>query len=233
MTKKALLIGNSGTDDDLKGVSMDINKYSNFLKSIHGGAWENGEIIISLNENIDKLKSTIQSLKNESNDFLFILFSGHGSYSQKEQTRKLYIFNDYILEKDLLALSSKQITIIDSCAEIEFDLESLNEDITVESGLNSDSYKEIYRQTYESLIKECPKQQAILYSSSIDNLSYDTVSGGLFSNTLLNYSKKSNKNLNIKEAFTLANNAILHSNSNQTPDCLFIKSTNILPFYLK
>ncbi|MEA3522766.1 MAG: caspase family protein [Campylobacterota bacterium] len=190
MKKRALIIGNAGNEDEfLLGVSKDVNNYKRFLLSNIGGNWYESEISISLDETKKEVEAKIRQVKNEKNDFIFIVFTGHGSYSRLKQCRKLYINYDYIYESDLLHSSNKQITIIDTCAGIEDDLllEINMESYTADSIRKNASIDN--RIVYENDIRQCLRQQNILYACDIDETSADTSKGGLFSYHLIETAK--------------------------------------------
>ncbi len=239
MKRIALIIGNSGDkknpDEYLEGVEKDINNYKKFLLSSIGGLWYENEILASLNETKEQIQKKIITLKENKYDFVFILFSGHGSYSSFKQCRKLYIFDDFIYEEQLRNLSSRQIIILDTCAKIEEDFV-----ISTESGLLSENYNLIkghvnFRENYEKAILSMPEQEVILYSSSIDEYSRDdTELGGYFAYNLLVSAKQNTKNvLSCKEAYSYAKDIVQKKTHNkQNPQGEFIKTSNILPFSL-
>lgn len=239
MKRKALIIGNSGDKNNpkeyLEGVKKDVTNYNNFLQSSIGGKWYDYEIVLSLDETKNEVLKKISSIKQEQNDFVFILFSGHGSYSSWKECRKLYLFDEYLYEDNLTYLAHKQVTILDTCAGIENDLltesmESFAMDNTFRKALTD------YRKKYENEISECPNQQAILYSSSIDESSNDDSElGGYFAYSLLNIAKRNQQNiLNCKEAYFHAKEVVQKkTNNEQNPQSKLIKSDNILPFSLK
>lgn len=240
MKRIALIIGNSGDkknpDEYLEGVEKDINNYKKFLLSSIGGLWYENEILVSLNETKEQIQKKIITLKQNKYDFVFILFSGHGSYSSFKQCRKLYIFDDFIYEEQLRNLSSRQIIILDTCAKIEEDFV-----ISTESGLLSENYNLIkghvnFRENYEKAILSMPEQEVILYSSSIDEYSRDdTELGGYFAYNLLVSAKQNTKNvLSCKEAYSYAKDIVQKKTHNkQNPKCDCIKTSSILPFSIK
>lgn len=186
MKRKALIIGNTGNEDEfLLGVSKDVNNYKKFLLSNQGGKWYDNEIYTSLDETKQEVEAKINKIKNEYNDFVFIVFTGHGSFSQLKKCRKLYINDDYVYESDLIYSSKKQITVIDTCAGIENDIsvENLFESTAMDSFRNIASLN--HRQVYENDISQCLDQQNILYACDIDESSADTSKGGLFSSYLI------------------------------------------------
>jgi len=239
MKRKALIIGNSGDKNNpkeyLEGVKKDVTNYNSFLQSNIGGKWYDHEIVLSLDETKNEVLKKISTVKQEQNDFVFILFSGHGSYSIWKECRKLYLFDEYLYEDDLTYLAHRQITILDTCAGVENDLltesmESFAMDNTFRKALTD------YRKKYEHEISKCPNQQAILYSSSIDESSNDDSElGGYFAYTLLNVARENQQDvLNCKEAYFYAKKIVQEkTNNEQNPQSKLIKSDNILPFSLK
>jgi len=250
MKRKALIIGNSGDKNNrkeyLEGVNKDVKNYNNFLQSNIGGAWDSNEIVVSLDETKDQLLKKISQIKEESNDFIFVIFSGHGGYSLYKECRKLYIYDknssiydnyDFIYEEDLLYMADKQITIMDTCADVEDDL--LKESMTMDSMIAHESYSNdrfYYRIQYENVIKQSPRQQVVLYSSSINESSNDDSElGGYFAYNLLKVAKR-NKNsiLSSKEAYFKAKDIVqAKTNNEQNPQCRCIKSEKSLPFSIK
>lgn len=234
MRRKALIIGNSGgeknLEDYLEGVQQDVKNYRQFLLSNIGGKWYEDEIEVSLDEAKSQVVSKITAIKNSHCDFVFILFSGHGSYSSLKECRKLYIFNDSIYENELTHLAPKQITILDTCANIE------KEEILTE-GMESLTFAKMlidYRKNYENAIARCLEQQVILYSSSIDESSRDSELGGLFAHNLLKVAYNNRKDiLSSREAYLSAKEAVQKKTKmTQNPSSDLIKSYNILPFSL-
>ena len=250
MKRKALIIGNSGNKNDseeyLEGVEKDINNYNNFLQSNIGGAWNSDEITLSIDETKEELLQKILETKQESNDFVFVLFSGHGSYSLREECRKLYVYDenstssdnyDFLYEYELTNIADKQITIIDTCANNEDD--DLLKESTLMDGLSAsyESYKDnyIYRYRYENAIESCQDQQVVLYSSSIDESSNDDSElGGLFAYNLLKIATRNKQEvLSAKEAYSDAKKQVqTKTKGKQNPQCRCIKSIT-LPFSIK
>lgn len=238
MKRQALIVGNSGDKNNpkeyLEGVQQDIKNYKQFLLSKTGGQWHDNEILVSLDETKTQVENKIASLKNGKYDFVFILFSGHGSYSSLKECRKLYIFNDFIYENDLLNLAPRQITIIDTCANFEHEqitasMEALDERLTFKAMLID------YRKKYENAILGCQTQQVVLYSSSINEASGDDSElGGYFAYNLLKVAQANRQDvLNCREAYLSTKRVVQAKTDNkQNPQCQCIKSPDILPFSL-
>lgn len=238
MKRRALIIGNAGNEDEfLLGVSKDVNNYERFLLSTIGGNWYKDEIYISLDETKQEVETKIEKLQNERNDFTFIVFTGHGSFSKLKNCRKLYINDDYIYEIDLLYSSKKQVMVIDTCAGIENDL-------LLETGFESYAMDSIrknasisHRVIYENYIQECLEQQNILYACDIDESSADTSKGGLFSYYLIE-TANNNQTLNVLDTQNvyIKTNALVQNDHRTKQNPQFFNSARSikkLPFSIK
>jgi hypothetical protein len=238
MKRRALIVGNAGNADEfLLGVEKDVSMYKKFLLSNQGGAWYEQEIIVSLNETKAELENKILKVKNEKNDFMFVVFTGHGSFSKLKQCRKLYVNDDYIYESALLFSSRKQITVIDTCAGIENDmlLESrfaftAMQEFNKQAGLD-------HRILYENAIRICPDKQSILYSCDVDETSADTSKGGLFSLHLIqnSYDNKLRDILTTQEIYLITTESVQQDPRTQQNPQYFTSSRSgaQLPFSLK
>jgi len=77
MKRKAILIGASPQDDPLENVALDVATWQEFLKTNHGGGWdENCEIIDATEMNREDLLKLLQQTKDH--DFSMVIFAGHG-----------------------------------------------------------------------------------------------------------------------------------------------------------
>jgi hypothetical protein len=160
------------------------------LKSDIGGAWYDIEICQPLyNPSRSLLLSTIMNIKMKKNDYVIVLFSGHG-----EQKRETIIGinekDERIKESELKGIASRQLTIFDCCRV--FQKQQLREDIFSKSMMNfssSDEITNIIRKKYDDRIMQSIAQQATLYSCSTGQSSYDTNNGAVYLNNLLKAAK--------------------------------------------
>jgi hypothetical protein len=178
MKRKAVLIGNTS---GLQGVKVDITRFSAFLKSNSGGAWYDSEIDILENERKSALLQKIDALKKQSFDYLVVLFSGHGG--QLRQTILEINGQGETIEETLLRqVTERQLNIYDCCRAFPSTMtkkamESLSASFSESVNRN--------RQRYDDRIMQAIPQQALLYSCSIGQVSYDTANGGVYLNNLL------------------------------------------------
>jgi hypothetical protein len=239
MKRRALLIGSPGipgTKGYLRDMTKkDLNKIKNYLISNNGGAWYKEEILMLDTNNIKDVKKHIKSVRSENNDFVFCAFSGHGWYDGNKSTRVFEIGEDSLYENEFRQLSTKQLMVSDSCAEVYKETLS-TESMQFESSYVIDSAdNKNYRTIYNNKIIECKPQEINLYSSSVDELSQtDDDLGGYFIHYLLNVGASNQiKNLDAIDTFELAKEKMKNDRRNQTPSNSFPKSArNFLPFSL-
>ena len=221
MKRRALLIGcpwAEGSPDFLPGVKTDMRNYLRFLQSENGGEWYQNEITVLYDKSLSEVLSEISRVREESNDFVFVIFSGHGLYSKSAVKRILCINDkDEIIKDELIGLSNKQLTIIDTCAGYESELIAESASVESEQFL---SYKINYRGEYERLIAACAPQQLILYSCSEGESSIETSEGGAYLKSLLDagLDYKSGKP-NALEIHSIAAEVVARkTNNSQNPD---------------
>lgn len=173
MKRKAVIVGNTS---GLEGVKVDIARFAEFLKSDLGGAWYDSEIDILVNERKSSLLQKIDELKNQLFDYVVVMFSGHGG-QLRQTVLEINGEGEIIQETDLRQISNRQLNIYDCCRAFpspmtKSAMESLGESIA--------KSKNITRQFYDDRIMQAIPQQALLYSCSIGQVSYDTPSGGVY-----------------------------------------------------
>ena len=228
MTRKAIIIGNNTGKDAstfLKGVTLDLTNYKNYLMSGAGGNWLYvDEIEILHNEN----KSAIlKAIRECSSDYSFVVFTGHGFYNTKDSQTYICVDGDYIAENELHTSSSKQSLILDCCREKSSISESsyrnftggitktrsiqpnlltgkFSSDKLIEGKLHDaiKSQRVIYnsRGKFDNGIATCENGLFTGYACEIDQTSGDNpTNGGVFSSTLLligkEFASKNNDNV--------------------------------------
>ena len=77
MNRCAIIIESShvANQDDLPGARLDAQNWKNFLGSELGGAWENNEIHLLPHPELEEVQAYLQGYRN---DYVFLVFSGHG-----------------------------------------------------------------------------------------------------------------------------------------------------------
>ncbi len=239
MKRRALLIGSPGipgTKTYLEDMTKnDLNKIKNYLMSNTGGNWYDDEILLIDTNDINEVKRYMNHVKNESNNFVFCAFSGHGWYDGNKYSRVFEIGGNDLYESEFRQLATKQLSVFDSCAEV-YRPAILTENQRFESSISMDSMDtKNYREIYNSEIRECHEQEISLYSSSINELSQtDEDLGGHFIHYLLNVgSSNQTKSLDAIDTFQITKEQMKNDKRSQTPSSSFPKSArNFLPFSL-
>jgi hypothetical protein len=190
MKRIALLIANT---NGLNGTKIDLERFSSFLQSLNGGAWDKSEIItLPYNPSREETLELIEKIRNNRYDYVIIMFSGHGG--QKRQTIiEINGRHEKIKETELKGLSPRQLIIFD-CCRVSLQ-QHLDENILIKSSMNFSAYdygkiKNCIRKNYEERIMQAIPQQTILYSCSEGQCSYDTRKGAVYLNCLLNAAEK-------------------------------------------
>ncbi len=217
MKKKVLLIGNN---HGLTGVQKDFVNYKSFFTSAVGGHWFDSEIIERMNPKKIDLKNELSSLKNESLDFLIIMFSGHGG-QEREVVLELNENNETIYESELKNIAPRQITIYDCCRAISPSLQfSEGRDILKKAVAVSTKIRE----SYEMRIMQAVHQQVNLYACSIGEYARDTGSGGIYSKNLIIAAKAVVGDfMSVGRAHQIASELTKKEETNQNPDATMIK----------
>jgi len=244
ITRKAILIGSSEVSPELPGVESDMKRYYDFLISNNGGAWEEDEILVSLNEKKQYIFQKLNSLTDI--DFAFILIAGHGEFQIYNND-----FNDsrtgtyyYITETDIILLNRlfpqvlRSLIIVDVCREnIYINEQKSQKDSRIFnlSGKNINRlHREDYRALYDEQIRKCPQARTILYSCKPDQTAGDNGDGGFFSKALL----KSYRNdglgdiISCKEAFDYAKTYVYENHYPQLPIMYGGRGRIFFPFAL-
>ncbi|TCJ15235.1 caspase family protein [Parasulfuritortus cantonensis] len=180
MKRKALLIGNTS---GLQGVQVDITRFFAFLKSNAGGAWYDSEIDVLENASKSVLLDKVNELRRQSLDYLIVLFSGHGGQVLRQTVLEINGAGESIEETKLRKMAERQLNVYDCCRSIS---STVQKSIAMDSLSFSlrESVSQV-RQRFENRIMQAIPQQALLYSCSVGQVSYDTASGGVYLSNLL------------------------------------------------
>lgn len=180
-TRKAILIGCPGSGDSfLIGVKQDLEKVSKYLQSEKGGVWYENEIMPLYNPSYLQVK---QAIENAVADYVIIYFSGHGYTDTVNNARMICLKDYYISDKHLLNNSHRQLVLIDACR---------NEVGQGISGIPDFEPQWEYftgspvRELFDNYIKNSPAGKLIVHGTQRGEYSYDSSTGGMFTNALLN-----------------------------------------------
>lgn len=170
MKRQALLIGNM----DATGAQIDINNWKKYLQSGIGGAWKELEIKVLTDPSRVTLRTWLNFIKSDLNDFVLVAFAGHGNWTR---STNLYINpqDEYISESELKDLAPRQIICLDCCRGI-----ARVPDVVNEAHLKFFSENDLdkIRTRYDRRMMQADQQQVTLYACSIGESAYCTASGG-------------------------------------------------------
>ena len=220
--------------EPLKGVSLDLQNYKDFLMSPNGGGWYENEITVLQDRSLLDIKFALLLRKREFNDIVFTVFSGHGDYDDIENyCRRFEVSkNETILEKDLLGLSKKQILICDACSGLRSkEITTDTKNIINSSSIHENEYLvKKAREKYERLCLSCPEQTLRFYAAEVGTFAEDTSKGGRYSNALLDTLKYIPTETNIFQAHNIAAKRVRQeSMEQQRPDYSVPKIHDFLP----
>jgi hypothetical protein len=189
ITRKAILIGCPGPSTNLlRGVKKDITNMSRFLRSDKGGAWRENEIITLANP---KAADALSIVESAFADYVLVYFSGHGFTDRRNNSRMLALRDSNIPDWFLLNTSRRQLVIVDACRN--FQAPGLAG--TPEFDDQVDHFEGV--STYE-LFSECISHsqtgKLIIHATQPGKYSYDSSSGGLFTQALLHISTRMKAN---------------------------------------
>jgi hypothetical protein len=214
MKRKALLVGNT---TGLPGVKHDIERFSRFLQSNRGGAWQQTEIQVMVRPPLADLKNAIAQARLLRPDYMIVLFSGHGGYLRSTQLQ-INRSAELIDERELQELAPRQLNIYDCCRDVI--TESLQKAEEALTAMALDSASGV-RQKYDNRIMQAAEQQALLYSCRIGESSIDTGDGALYLGELLASARTvsySNPFLTVGEAHEYAIEQLEKKQVKQHPD---------------
>ena len=180
MKKKILAIGNT---DNLDGVPVDINAYLYHFLSPAGGLWNSDEITLLMNPTQRELLDTITDIEEADNDYVIVLFSGHGYEADGETILTINWQGEEIALNELMNLSPRQLLILDCC---RVDMESLEESIILEEieAMLSLSRNPIQK-AYEERILDSIPQKIVLQACDEGEPAMDSRMGGIYAQYLL------------------------------------------------
>ena len=170
MTRRALLIGGPGTkgsrDGYLAGVQLDIDHYSAFLQSPVGGAWRSSEITTIISPSESNVRTGIAALK--SADYSFVLFSGHGYYSQPASSTIVALRDGVDLDSSVLRVGASKHTLLLDCCRVVWPAPTIAGDSVAKALREAVSLDAaVCRKYYDECIQECPSGIIVLHSCAI------------------------------------------------------------------
>lgn len=179
-TRKAILIGCPGIGINfLSGVKQDLKNVSKYLQSEKGGVWYESEIDLLYNPTFAQVK---QAIKNAIADYVVVYFSGHG-YTDIDTNGRMICLKDYeISDNHLLNNSLRQLVVIDACRnEVGQGLSGVPDFEPQWEYFTGSPVRELF----DNYIKNSPAGKLIVHGTQRGEYSYDSSTGGMFTNALL------------------------------------------------
>lgn len=225
-------------NDEKIGTKKDFQNMYNFLRSPLGGSWNSNEISEELSRQcvINKIRQITEEI-----DYLFIVFTGHGSIDKNNEYH-LKVSDGIITLNELLKAKAKRKTIIiDSCRSYSEEVSSYTQIVSENLNLINNT-----RTIFDDAISVTQNGLNILYSASKGQFSRGGENGGLYLNSLLKSAEE--WKLSKKSTETVTNTKIINDaaiknvkksidlyrydfNSNpQTPEIVTDKNNNYFPF---
>ncbi|MCZ8438767.1 caspase family protein [Achromobacter xylosoxidans] len=220
MKRQAVLIGNTG---GLDGISLDLERTTDFLTSPQGGEWYASEIVSFIDPAKSDVVAELKRIKRTQPDYLFFLFSGHG-YHGRETTLHLNE-TETLEESELNFLSSRQLSIFD-CCRVSPHLIVANES----ASYDLQSYQESTRDRFDARIMQAASQHVRLYACSEEESALQTENGALYLTCLLDAAESLNSEfMTVEHAHSIARPRVIrfaHKNGEkQTPTSIQPKLT--------
>lgn len=232
VTRKAVLIGSPGNPGSfLKGVKRDIKNMRRFLQSTKGGHWKSNEIVELYNPSLSDIAAV---LKNINQDYSLIYFSGHG-YTELATGNRMVNLRDYsIPDTSLLCRSPKQLVIVDACRN--FSAPGLSGIPQFEDDVDHFEGASTY-ELFSEYIAYSPQGKLIVHATQRGKFSYDSPSGGYFTQALLHIATRMKADA---EYAPCTINSVLHhvpkllhrNNNPQVPTIAYSEGTLTVPFAL-
>lgn len=230
-TRKAILIGSPGTGRNfLQGVKHDMVTMNKFLRSNKGGSWEATEIVELQNPHATEV---MHHIKSTLADYVFVYFSGHG-WTSLGGSRMLALKDQPICDLSLLSNSPRQLVIVDACRNYT----SSGLDGVPNFDEHVDHFEEITTyDLFSEAIAASPEGKVIVHATQPGKYSYDSLSGGCFTQALLGVSTRMRAD-NLYTPCTIESilrhvPVVLRKNQNlQTPEITYNKGNLTVPFAL-
>lgn len=244
MKRHALIISNPGelgTENYCEGVNIDVKNYIYFLKSPLGGTWYDSEIAHLDRPSKENVNNAIKNIS--SCDYTFIVFCGHGYFSESKESTILELRENEVMDSlDLRKGSSKRTIILDCCRKIEKDYITETAIIAKFAETRAQLGPSECRKYYEKQLEKCPSGIVVGYACLKNETAGDSQSkGGYYSYSLLKSAIDWHKTNNIDlsrnwEAFSIvaAHNASISlvsrlSGGTQNPEIEKPKSQPYFP----
>ena len=177
MKRIAILVCNNHAS----GATHDIDKWETFLTSGEGGAWEKYEIVRHENPSLKELRSSLKTISNQANDFVFVAFAGHGEW-KRSTILEINPNGESISETEFNNLASREIVCFDCCRGGSQVAKAVDE---AKLKKYSSQQREVLRRMYDDRMMMASPQIVKLYACKIGQCAYGDNDGGYYTNNLI------------------------------------------------
>jgi hypothetical protein len=184
MKRKAIIIGNSR---ELNATPMDMLRFSKFLMSLQGGAWEKEEIVECKDKAANDILKVIDDIKAENNDYVIVYFTGHGGV-QGDTILEVNPASELLKENSFFGLATRQLNIMDCCRCLVTTPLSIYGSSRGMSPMQRALRDEV-RKEYEELVMNAAPQLVRMYSCREGESSWPSKDGSYYTNNLIGCAK--------------------------------------------
>lgn len=185
MKRKAIIIGNSR---NLNATPVDMLRFSKFLMSLSGGAWENEEIVECKDKAADEILKVIDDIKAENYDFVVVYFTGHGGI-QGDTILEVNPASELLKENSFFGLAPRQLNILDCCRCLVTTPLSIYGSSRGISPMQRALRDEV-RKEYDELVMNAAPQLVRMYSCKEGESSWPSKDGSYYTNNLIGCAKE-------------------------------------------
>jgi len=189
MRRKALIIEASKAEiqNDLPGARVDAERFSEFLLSDFGGAWDPPEITVMHTPNAAEVMQAKREMR--AADYAFVAFSGHGYHVRGggvDDTKICLRNGDEIDVLELNPATDRCFIIIDACRSLVH--EEVEKGARLKKGafmVEDMSRRYRFRQLFDQYVKVAEKGAIYAYACDVTESAQESKQGGYFSRALV------------------------------------------------
>lgn len=185
MKRKAIIIGNSR---DLNATPLDMLRFTKFLMSLQGGAWEKEEIVECKDKSADEILKVIDDIKADDIDYVIVYFTGHGGV-QGDTILEVNPASELLKENSFFGLAPRQLNIMDCCrCTITTTLSIYGSSRSI-SPMQRALHDEV-RKEYDEIVMNAAPQLVRMYSCREGESSWPSKDGSYYTNNLIGCAKE-------------------------------------------
>lgn len=230
MKRRALLIGSPLSGKNfLVGVKDDIENFHRFLTSSIGGGYTRDEIVYLKHPSVSDIRYVLNSFVHA--DIMTVYFSGHGFRKNNED----YIClaeKSFFPVKSLLIPAKRHQIFIDAC-RTPIDTRFIGDVISGIGFHFSTDNIGLARRLHHNYIEQSPLGGSIIFSTSKNQPSFDSESGGVYTKSLMtalhNWSNTQHEKLiTVNQIFQKSSAITRKYEPTQIPKIYYHKNQNAL-----